>query len=406
MLAIFAPHSHDAADSLDTALESSRRGIRAVKISFVALLITSLLQVVVIVMSGSVALLADTIHNFSDALTAIPLFIAFRLARRPPTRRYTYGFGRAEDLAGIFVISMITLSAIIAAAEAIRRLFAPHPVDHLGLLAAAGVIGFFGNELVALYRIREGRAIGSAALVADGYHARTDGFTSLAVVAGAIGVWAGFQRADAIAGIVISVAILAVLRVAVIEVFRRLMNGVDPKLVDRIEHAAGQAPGVHDVRDVRVRWEGHRLQADITIGVDPTLDVSAAHAVAHGSSTTCNTRFRTSTGPPSKSSPPTSASVIIRSTTTPIRTITEPIPANEEAYPCPSSRRWAGLRSCFAAIAASRSRRSPARDWGRLPTRSRRSVWPSSRPSTATPTSTSSAPSSSMWMGRSCGSIP
>ena len=279
---IFAPHSHDAADSIDTALESSRRGIRAVKISFVALLITSGLQLAVIFLSGSIALVADTIHNFSDALTAIPLFLAFRLARRPPTRRYTYGYGRAEDLAGLFVILMITLSAVIAAVEAIRRLISPQTVSHLGFVAAAGIIGFVGNELVALYRIREGNAIGSAALVADGYHARTDGFTSLAVVAGAIGVWAGFARADAIAGLVISVAIIAVLRVAVVEVFRRLMNGVDPTLVDRIEHVAAHAQGVMAVHDVRVRWEGHRLQADLAVSVDPALNVTNAHEIAHG----------------------------------------------------------------------------------------------------------------------------
>jgi cation diffusion facilitator family transporter len=282
VLGIFAPHSHDAADSIDTALESSQRGIRAVKISFAALLITSLLQLAVILMSGSIALVADAIHNFSDALTAIPLFLAFRLARRPPTRRYTYGYGRAEDLAGLFVILMITLSAIIAAVEAIRRLVSPQTVTHLGFVAAAGVIGFVGNELVALYRIREGNAIGSAALVADGYHARTDGFTSLAVVAGAIGVWAGFARADAIAGLVISVAIIAVLRVAVVEVFRRLMNGVDPKLFDRIEHEATHASGVASVHDVRVRWEGHRLHADLAISVDPNLNVVDAHEIAHG----------------------------------------------------------------------------------------------------------------------------
>ena len=281
VLEIFAPHSHDAADSLDTALESSKRGIRAVKISFTVLLVTSLLQLAVIIVSGSVALLADTIHNFSDALTAVPLFIAFRLASRPPTRRYTYGYGRAEDLAGLFVIAMITLSAIVAASEAIRRLITPQSIDHLGWVAAAGVIGFLGNELVALYRIREGNAIGSAALVADGYHARTDGFTSLAVVLGAIGVWAGWPAADPIAGLLISVAILAVLRRAVIEVVRRLMNGVDPSLVDRLHDEAARVPQVAAVPEVRVRWEGHRLYADLEIAVMPALTITQAHAIAH-----------------------------------------------------------------------------------------------------------------------------
>jgi cation diffusion facilitator family transporter len=278
---IFAPHSHDAADSIDTALEASERGIRAVRISFAALLATSVLQLVVIVASGSVALLADTVHNFGDALTAIPLFLAFRLARRPPTRRYTYGYGRAEDLAGLFVITMITLSATIAAYEAIRRLMSPEAIDYIGWVALAGIIGFAGNELVAVYRIREGRAIGSAALAADGYHARIDGFTSLAVVLGAIGVWLGFDAADPIAGLVISIAILAVLRNAVVEILRRLMNSVDPQLVDTIEHEAGQTTGVRAVHDIQVRWEGHRLRAELDIGIDPALSVTDAHELAH-----------------------------------------------------------------------------------------------------------------------------
>lgn len=278
---IFAPHSHGGADSVDNELESSRRGTRAVTISFVALLCTSAIQVVIVVWSGSIALVADTIHNFSDALTAVPLFVAFRLARRSPTRRYTDGYGRAEDVAGLFIVSMIMLSAIIAAIEAIRRLIDPQDIQHVGLVAAAGVVGFLGNELVALFRIREGQAIGSAALVADGYHARTDGFTSLAVVAGAIGVTVGFPAADPIAGLVISIAILAVLRVAVIEVFRRLMNGVDPDLVDRVEHTAAHVPGVRSVRQVHMRWEGHRLRADLDVTVPATLTVADGHNVAH-----------------------------------------------------------------------------------------------------------------------------
>lgn len=189
---VFAPHTHDAADSIDDALESSAAGIRAVKISLVVLGVTALAQLVIVAISGSVALLADTIHNFSDALTAIPLWIAFVLGRRAATRRYTYGFGRAEDLAGLFVIAMIALSAAIAAYESVRRLILPVPIDHVGWVAAAGFVGFIGNELIAIYRIRVGRRIGSAALVADGLHARTDGFTSLAVLLGAGGVALGF----------------------------------------------------------------------------------------------------------------------------------------------------------------------------------------------------------------------
>lgn len=280
LAAIFRPHSHDAADSIDTALEASERGIRAVTISFVALFVTAVVQVVIVVYTGSVALLADTIHNLSDALTAVPLFIAFRLSRRRPTQRYTYGFGRAEDIAGIFVIAMIALSAIVAGWEAINRLVHPRPVEHIGVLVLAGLVGFAGNELVALFRIREGQAIGSAALVADGYHARTDGFTSLAVALGALGVWAGFARADPIVGLGISVAIFVVLWGAARQIYYRLMDAVDPAIVDRLTTISAGIDGVHDVGEPKVRWLGHRLVADLDITVAADLPVRAGHAIA------------------------------------------------------------------------------------------------------------------------------
>jgi cation diffusion facilitator family transporter len=277
---IFQPHSHDAADSMDTALEASVRGLRAVKVSFAALLLTALVQVVVIVATESVALLADTIHNFSDALTAVPLFIAFRLSRRPATRRYTYGYRRAEDLAGVFVIAMITLSAVITGWEAIGRLIHPRPIHNVGWLFAAGLVGFTGNELVAFYRIRVGRRIASAALEADGYHARTDGFTSLAVAVGAVGAWLGFERADPIIGLIISVAIFALLRGAARQIFYRLMDAVDPEIVDAIEHSASHVPGVRQLGPVQARWVGHRLAASVTIMVDDQLSVRHGHDVA------------------------------------------------------------------------------------------------------------------------------
>src|SRR5215212_10082990 len=195
LLSVFRPHSHDAADSVDSALESSAEGIRALKISLIALGVTASAQLVVVILSGSVALLADTIHNFADALTAVPLWIAFVLVQRAPTLRYTYGYGRAEDLAGVFIVAMIALSAGLAGFQSIRRLIDPQPIANVGVVLAAGILGFIGNEAVAIYRIRVGRKIGSAALVADGLHARTDGFTSLAVAAGAIGVMAGFPLA-------------------------------------------------------------------------------------------------------------------------------------------------------------------------------------------------------------------
>ncbi|MCU1670825.1 MAG: cation diffusion facilitator family transporter [Blastococcus sp.] len=278
---LFHPHSHDAADSVDSALESSAQGIRAVKISLVVLGVTAVLQLLVVAVSGSVALLADTIHNFSDALTAVPLWIAFAIGRRAANRRYTYGYGRAEDLAGLFVVAMIATSAVIAAVEAIRRLLDPAPVAHVGWVAVAGLIGFAGNELVAVYRIRVGRSIGSAALVADGLHARTDGLTSLAVLVGAAGVWLGFSLADPIVGLLITVAILAVLRTAVRDIYRRLMDAVDPHLIDQAEAALLATPGVTGVRKVRMRWIGHALHAEADLDIDGGVSVTDAHALAH-----------------------------------------------------------------------------------------------------------------------------
>jgi cation diffusion facilitator family transporter len=273
-------HTHDHTSMVDDAMEASADGIRALKLSLIGLGITAVLQLVIVLVSSSVALLADTIHNFGDALTALPLGVAFVLGRRAPTRRYTYGFGRAEDLAGGVIVVMIAASSIVAAYEALTRLLDPRDVHHVGFVIAAGIIGFIGNELVASYRIRVGRRIGSAALVADGLHARTDGLTSLAVVVGAIGSALGWQLADPIVGLVITVAILGIVRHAARDIYRRLMDAVDPALVDQVEHELGHVEGIVDVEVVRVRWIGHELLAEVTIAVDAALSVVDAHAIA------------------------------------------------------------------------------------------------------------------------------
>jgi cation diffusion facilitator family transporter len=274
-------HSHDAADQIDDALEANQAGRRALLISLVGLGVTAAVQGVVVVLSGSVALLGDTFHNVADALTAVPLLIAFALGRRPASKRYTYGYGRAEDLAGLFVIAMITLSAAFAAYEAIRRLLNPHDVTHLWAVAAAAVVGFLGNELVARYRIRVGRQIGSAALVADGLHARTDGFTSLAVLLGAGGAALGWWWADPVVGLLITIAILGVLRSAVAQVGARLMDAVDPATVDQADAAIRSVDGVEAVSELRIRWIGHALRAEADITVDPDLTVVQGHDLAH-----------------------------------------------------------------------------------------------------------------------------
>lgn len=273
-------HSHDPADSIDDALTADARGIRALKISLVVLGVTAFAQLGVVLISSSVALLADTVHNFSDALISVPLWIAFALGSRAATRRYTFGYRRAEDLAGMFILLMIAASAGLAAYESIHRLIDPQPITNVPIVMIAGVVGFAGNEAVALYRIRVGRSIGSAALVADGYHARTDGLTSLAVVAGAIGVAAGFPLADPLVGLLITVVILFVLRQAAGQVGARLMDAVEPEIVEQVELVAASVPEVQDVERLRVRWLGHGLDASMAITVDRDLTVADGHRVS------------------------------------------------------------------------------------------------------------------------------
>ena len=277
---VITPHSHDSAGKVDTAMETSGDGLRALWISLAVLGITAAVQAVVVALSGSVALLGDTLHNVADALTAVPLGIAFLVGRRAANRRYTYGFGRAEDLAGIVIVTIIAASSALAGYQVIQRLLHPASVSYLPAVAAAAVVGFIGNETVARYRIVIGRRIGSAALVADGLHARTDGYTSLAVLLGAGGTAIGWWWADPVVGLAITATILLVLKDAAKEIYRRLMDAVDPALVDQVEATLRATPGVADVGAVHLRWIGHRLRAECDIAVRADLTVVAAHAIA------------------------------------------------------------------------------------------------------------------------------
>ena len=282
-------HGHDHGDAaghghthgvIDATLASNERGIWAIKWSFVILAITAMLQLVVVFASSSVALLADMIHNVADATTAIPLWFAFILARRKPSKTFTYGLGRVEDLAGILIVLIILFSAVVAGYEAISRLIRPEPVTQLGWLAAAGFIGFLGNEIVAVFRIRVGREMNSAALIADGYHARTDGLTSLAVVIGALGVWSGFPLADPIIGLLITLAIFAIVWQSARAVLTRMLDGVEPSVIEEIHHAAAHISGVDQVENVKARWLGHALHADVMIAVNDALPLTTANEIA------------------------------------------------------------------------------------------------------------------------------
>lgn len=273
-------HSHGTVDpALFRSLATTEVGIRAVKWSLVGLGATALVQLVIVFLSGSVALLADTVHNFGDAATAIPLWIAFVLVRRKPGGRFTYGYGRVEDLAGVVVILFILISAVIAAYTSIDRLLNPRDIDYPWVLMAAGFVGFVGNEAVALLRIRVGKRIGSAALEADGYHARVDGLTSLAVVIAAAGVLVGVPLLDPIVGLAITVLIIRLLVSAAKPVLTHLLDGVDTEIVARIGRVAADVPGVLRVSDVRARWSGHDLHADLSVSVSAGLGLSEAHRV-------------------------------------------------------------------------------------------------------------------------------
>jgi cation diffusion facilitator family transporter len=277
---VLVPHSHDHTEAIQTAEEASSIGIRAAWISLAGMGVTALLQIVIVWLSGSMALLADTLHNLGHLATTIPLIIAFRLGRRAPTRRYSYGFHRAEDLVGLLIGAVIALSAALIIWESVRALTTQRDMTHLGWVLVAAVIGAAGNEIVARYRIRAGRRIGSAALVAEGQHARTDALTSLAVVLGVIGAWLGLRWVDPVIGLVIAAVIVAVLIGSMRTVVRRLMDGVDVGTLDLIDRTAGTVPGVLAVDRARARWSGHHLEADLAIAVEATLSIEAGHDIA------------------------------------------------------------------------------------------------------------------------------
>jgi cation diffusion facilitator family transporter len=272
----------DARPGHGDALFNNELGIRTIRLALLALGVTTLLQVAVYIASGSVALLADTVHNLGDALNSIPLWIAFVLARRAANKRYTYGYGRAEDIAGLLIVLSIAFSAGYSVWESIQKFIHPQPLTNLGWVAAASVVGFIGNELVALMQIRVGRRIGSEAMVTDGLHARTDGFTSLAVLIAVGGAWLGYPIVDPIIGLLIGVAIVFIARDAIIAMWYRLMDAVDPKLMDRADSCIRAYPDVRSIKRLRMRWVGHSLHLDAAIAVEGNMGMIDAHRIVEG----------------------------------------------------------------------------------------------------------------------------
>jgi len=277
---VVVPHSHDSNEAIQSAEESSNEGIRAAWIGLAGMGATAILQIFIVAISGSIALLADTLHNVGHAATTIPLMIAFRIGQRAASKRYSYGYRRAEDLVGLFISLIIAVSAGVIIWESVDALVNPRELTNLWWVFAAGLVGAAGNELVAIYRIRAGKRIGSAALIAEGQHARADGFTSIAVVIGVLGVWLGFPQADAIIGFFIAAAILWILVSSVRTTTRRLMDGVDEGVIDQLTQVIGSTPGVLGVGRVRARWSGHRIEADANVSVDSRLTVLESHTLA------------------------------------------------------------------------------------------------------------------------------
>ncbi len=273
-------HSHDTHEMVDDAMESNARGLWATKWALVSLGLTTLIQFVIVWFSGSTALFADTVHNLGDGANSIPLIIAFLLQRRARSRQFTYGFGRTEDLAGLVIVITIAISAVVAGWESIQKIIHPQPIEYLGWVSAAAVVGFLGNEAVAILQIRTGRQIGSAALVADGLHARIDGITSLAVLVAVAGTLLGYPIIDPIIGLLITITILAILKNASTSIFRRMLDGIEPAILAEVEHAPLHVDGVRGVENARARWLGHKVQADLRVVVDPRLSVAEATTIA------------------------------------------------------------------------------------------------------------------------------
>jgi cation diffusion facilitator family transporter len=269
-------HTHVGVDS---SIVRDRDATKVLMISLIGLLATAIIQAVIVAISGSVALLADTIHNFGDALTSIPLWFAFMLSRRKPSQRFTYGLNRSEDLAGLVIVFVIAISALVAGYESVQRLFHSTSISHLGATAAAAIIGFVGNEIVAIYRIRMGKRMGSAALVADGQHARVDGITSLAVLIGVVGTWMGYPISDALVGLAITIMIIFIVKDSAKAVFTRLLDGIEPKIIDKIGWSVLDVKGVKNVNEVKARWSGHEIIADISVALESNLSVKESHAI-------------------------------------------------------------------------------------------------------------------------------
>jgi cation diffusion facilitator family transporter len=267
-------HSHTTGGSFAGA---TRDGLRALAIGVAGLAITTVLQALLLLFSGSVALLGDTLHNGVDLVGTAVVWVAFRLASRERNERYTFGYHRYEDLAGLFVVVLIIGSAGLVLYESVMAFSGDVEASHPWVVFAAGLIGALGNEAVAQFKIRTGERIGSPALVADGRHSRADGLSSLGVVAAAIGLMAGADWLDAIAGLGIGILIAWAGLQSAREVLGRLLDRAEPGIRTELEQSARDVRGIEHVNDMRIRQAGRTVHVVANVCVDASLSVATAH---------------------------------------------------------------------------------------------------------------------------------
>ena len=247
-------------------------------VSAAGLGLTGLVELLLAVLTGSVGLLGDAIHNLSDVSTSAVVFLGFRLSRRPPTEKYPYGLERAEDLAGIGIAAVIWMSAAFAGFESVRKLIDHGPTSHVWAGMAGAVAGIAGNQLVARYKLRVGRRINSATLLADARHSWLDALSSAGALAGLIAVALGQPWGDPLAGLLVTAFICHVGYEVTKDVMHRLADGIDPEVITTAEAAAGSVPGVIHAH-ARARWTGRTLRVEIEGWVDPELRARDADAI-------------------------------------------------------------------------------------------------------------------------------
>lgn len=255
-----------------------RQANRAVGVSALGLLATGLVELAIALLSGSVALLSDALHNLSDVSTSVLVFVGFRASRRRATDRYPYGYERAEDLAGVGIAVVIWASAALAGAESIDKLVQHGSTRYVGWGVAGAAVGIIGNQLVARYKFTVGRRINSATLIADAKHSWLDALSSAGALVGLLGVLAGFRWADAVAGLVVTGFICHVGWEVTADVAHRLMDGVDPEVINRAETLAGQVSGVQHAH-ARARWTGRTLHVEIEGWLDAHTSVADADRI-------------------------------------------------------------------------------------------------------------------------------